>query len=38
MGAQGTEQRPYQMLVDLQKIDESWVVAKCNDVNSRFKK
>lgn len=35
---QGTEQRPYQMLVDLQKIDGSWLVAKCNDVNSRFKK
>ena len=38
VATQGTEQRPYQMLVDLQKIDGSWVVAKCNDVNSRFKK
>ncbi len=33
VATQGTEQRPYQMLVDLQKIDGSWVVAKCNDVN-----
>jgi len=28
--------RDFQMLVDLQKIDGSWQVAKCNDVNSRF--
>ena len=34
----GAEQRPYQMLVDLQKIDGSWVVSRCNDVDSRFKK
>ena len=34
----GAEQRPYQMLVDLQKIDSSWVVSRCNDVDSRFKK
>ncbi len=38
VATQGTEQRPYQMLVDLQKIDGSWVVAKCNDVDSRFKR
>ena len=30
------EPRDFQMLVDLQKIDGSWQVAKCNDVNSRF--
>ena len=34
----GAEQRPYQMLVDLQRIDGSWVVSRCNDVDSRFKK
>jgi hypothetical protein len=38
VATQGSEQRPYQMLVDLQKIDGSWVVSKCNDVDSRFKK
>jgi hypothetical protein len=28
--------RDFQMLVDLQKIDGSWRIAKCNDVKSRF--
>jgi len=28
--------RDFQMLVDLQKIDGSWRVSKCNDVKSRF--
>ncbi|RYP82935.1 hypothetical protein EKO23_20705 [Nocardioides guangzhouensis] len=30
------EPRDFQMLVDLQRIDGSWQVAKCNDVDSRF--
>ena len=38
VATQGSEQRPYQMLVDLQEIDGSWVVSKCSDVDSRFKK
>jgi hypothetical protein len=38
VASQAAQERPYQMLVDLQRIDGSWVVSQCSDVDSRFKR